>query len=164
MVMAQMMHKPGSVATSHGLKATPLAWACAFGLAEEERTALGYHVGKTMNATVWAYARDRLAAPLANMDKMLLAMRRGDFDPDEVLPFGGVAEGEATQSSSSSERVTFGRDADAIDTSEDESDDESSDISTTNVTWTMRGISECAVVRAEVGSVCRHKDSGKSHK
>eukprot|EP00973_Karenia_brevis_P004588 628079-Karenia_brevis.AAC.1 len=40
MVMAQMMHKPGSVATSHGLKATPLAWACAFGIAEEERTAL----------------------------------------------------------------------------------------------------------------------------
>eukprot|EP00973_Karenia_brevis_P006535 888944-Karenia_brevis.AAC.1 len=89
MVMAQMMHMPGSVATSHGLKATPLAWTCAFGLSEEERTALGYHVGKSMNATVWVYARDRLAAPLANMDKMLLAMRKGDFDPDEVLPFGG---------------------------------------------------------------------------
>eukprot|EP00973_Karenia_brevis_P083631 11602539-Karenia_brevis.AAC.1 len=28
----------------------------------------------------------------------------------------------------------------------------------------MKGISECAVVRAEVGSVFRHKDSGKSHK
>eukprot|EP00973_Karenia_brevis_P049266 6833684-Karenia_brevis.AAC.1 len=74
-----------------------------------------------MNATVWVYARDRLAAPLANMDKMLRAMRRGDFDPDEVLPFGGVEEDEAAQSSSSSERVTFGLDADAIDSSEDES-------------------------------------------
>eukprot|EP00973_Karenia_brevis_P054145 7522332-Karenia_brevis.AAC.1 len=91
-----------------------------------------------MNATVWVYARDRLAAPLASMDKMLQAMRRGDFDPDEVLPFGVVEENKGVQSSSSSDRGVIDVDADVANSSEDDSDDGSSDESTTDVTWMMK--------------------------
>eukprot|EP00973_Karenia_brevis_P079811 11075169-Karenia_brevis.AAC.1 len=65
MLLSSLSSKSGAVATSHGLKATMLSWACDYGIAEDYRAALGYHVGKDKNPTVWVYSRDRLMAPLA---------------------------------------------------------------------------------------------------
>eukprot|EP00973_Karenia_brevis_P007991 1083566-Karenia_brevis.AAC.1 len=56
MVLATVSNKSGVVATSHGLKATTLEWSCAYGLKEDERAALGYHIGKAKDVTVWVYA------------------------------------------------------------------------------------------------------------
>eukprot|EP00973_Karenia_brevis_P092124 12410847-Karenia_brevis.AAC.1 len=56
-------------------------------MTEEERAALGYHIGKANDITVWVYVRDRLAAPLAKLDEVLDAMRNNIFDPDEAIPF-----------------------------------------------------------------------------
>eukprot|EP00973_Karenia_brevis_P024247 3348456-Karenia_brevis.AAC.1 len=64
-----------------------LSWACLFGISEDFRAALGYHVGKQKQASVWVYARDRQAAPLNEVDKMLAEMRGGAFDPDEAESF-----------------------------------------------------------------------------
>eukprot|EP00973_Karenia_brevis_P074948 10414527-Karenia_brevis.AAC.1 len=69
------------------MKATILSWCCAFGISEDFRAALGYHVGKQKAKTVWVYARDRQAAPLNEVDRMLADIRSGAFDPDEVQPF-----------------------------------------------------------------------------
>eukprot|EP00973_Karenia_brevis_P009406 1271396-Karenia_brevis.AAC.1 len=78
-----------------------LSWACTFGLDEEERSALGYHVGRQTNATVWVYARDRLASPLSSLDRMMESLRKGDFDPDETHPFLDRAQVVPSAASSS---------------------------------------------------------------
>eukprot|EP00973_Karenia_brevis_P046500 6449889-Karenia_brevis.AAC.1 len=87
LVLSTVYGKAGDLATSHGLKATMLSWCCAFGISEDFRAALGYHVGKQKAKTVWVYARDRQAAPLNEVDRMMADIRTGAFDPDEGQPF-----------------------------------------------------------------------------
>eukprot|EP00973_Karenia_brevis_P060638 8433675-Karenia_brevis.AAC.1 len=86
------LENPGSY-SSHSLKATLLSWACAFGLDEETRSALGYHVGKQRGRSVNVYARDHLLDPLRKLEEMMEAIRLGQF-----VPGGGLGKGVALPS------------------------------------------------------------------
>eukprot|EP00973_Karenia_brevis_P028889 3983410-Karenia_brevis.AAC.1 len=161
MVLSMVSNKAGAISSSHGLKATPLSWACAFGISEEDRAALGYHIGKTKNITVWAYARDRLAAPVVAMDRMLEAMRAGDFDPDATIPF--ITH---PSSSSSSQGVEPNGPVmmDDLSSESDDEEDDSSDESEAHPGWLERRVREMEVKKAVEGSVYRHLESRKAHK
>jgi hypothetical protein len=65
----------------HSPKATLLSWAAKFGIDKETRKDLGGHV-QASDASVAAYSRDLLAAPLRKLAEVLVAVKNGIFDPD----------------------------------------------------------------------------------
>ena len=83
LIFSSVGFTPDVFPTSHGLKATFLAWACKFGIDKEAREALGYHVGSPKPGTVQVYARDRIEGPLAKLCSMLAEIQAGRFDPDD---------------------------------------------------------------------------------
>ena len=73
-------HKCTDGVTGHSLKSTTLDWCGKYGLQELEQTLLGHHALK--GATMYAYMRDKLAAPLRSYEGMLGSIRKGLFLPD----------------------------------------------------------------------------------
>ena len=71
--------KPGL--TSHGLKATCLAWASKAGLSEEDRRILGNHA-MSGKKSMTVYSRDIISAPLRWLEGVLSDIRHGNFLPD----------------------------------------------------------------------------------
>ena len=82
MVFSSVGFTPDDFPTSHGLKATLLAWVCKFGINKEAREALGYHVGCPKPGTVQVYARVRIEEPLAQLCNMLVEIQTDRFNPD----------------------------------------------------------------------------------
>ena len=68
---------------SHSLKTTCLSWLAKFGVNQDHRRHLGYHV-RPGERTVELYARDVLASPLRSLLDVLHAVRDGRFDPDST--------------------------------------------------------------------------------
>ena len=68
--------------SSHSLKATLLAMAAKRGLKHEDRLAMGHHVHPFKMADT--YARDAQARTIRLLDKLLLEIRSGYFDPDST--------------------------------------------------------------------------------
>ncbi|CAE7296178.1 car, partial [Symbiodinium sp. CCMP2592] len=66
--------------TGHSLKATTLDWCGKFGISEPAQVLLGHHALK--GSAMYAYMRDKLAAPLREYEGMLRAIRRSLFLPD----------------------------------------------------------------------------------
>ena len=102
---------------SHSLKATALSWTAKYGVPQAVRRVLGYHKAKD-EASVAAYARDELAAPLRALEDVLAAIRDGSFRPDESRsgrvglavqekqPVVELSDEEVSSISSSSQAVT----------------------------------------------------------
>ena len=93
LVLSQVGFAKAREATSQGMKATLLSWACSFGISEPSRTALGYHVGKGQSSAVKVYSRDRLEAPMKELQDMMKAIRAGEFDPDSKIGKSWTKEG-----------------------------------------------------------------------
>ena len=68
---------------AHSLKATLLSWAAKAGLSMTDRRLLGYHVAPRDRSVV-EYSRDEMVAPLRSLQKLLSAVRKGEFMPDET--------------------------------------------------------------------------------
>ncbi|MEM1009483.1 MAG: hypothetical protein AAGJ35_10790, partial [Myxococcota bacterium] len=75
-------HSPEKLGT-HSLKTTLLSWSAKFGLSVPDRRALGYHqvAGDT---SVFTYSRDALAGPLRQLQRVLDAIKQGEFAPDQT--------------------------------------------------------------------------------
>lgn len=68
--------------SAHSMKATTLSFAAKFGLDAETRLQLAYHVsGFKMLHT---YSRDAAAQPLLQLERVLAAVRSGEFRPDST--------------------------------------------------------------------------------
>ena len=68
--------------TSHGLKATTLAWAAKHGgVSPYERKLLGYHADKSEDS-MHTYSRDTMAVPMRKYAKIIEDVAFGVFDPD----------------------------------------------------------------------------------
>ena len=66
--------------TAHSMKSTCLSFCAKYGLTAEVRLQLGYHVaGFKMLHT---YSRDAAAQPLLELERVLSAVRTGQFKPD----------------------------------------------------------------------------------
>ena len=68
--------------TAHGCKATLLSMASKYGMSEDDRAILGYHMRKNQRTSIAVYSRDQQSAPIRRMERMLLDIRRGNFLPD----------------------------------------------------------------------------------
>ena len=66
---------------THGCKATTLSWAAKFGCRREVRSMLGYHVHGD-GGTDLIYGRDNVAAPLRELEAIVLEISRRKFMPD----------------------------------------------------------------------------------
>ena len=66
---------------SHSLKATMLSWCGKFGLSAGTRRRLGGHV-KPKDRSLVEYSRDELAQPLRELDRVIVSVASGLFDPD----------------------------------------------------------------------------------
>jgi hypothetical protein len=70
--------------TSHGLKATTLAWAARHGgVTPYERKLLGYHADKSEDS-MHTYSRDAMAVPMRKYCKIIEDVAFGIFDPDST--------------------------------------------------------------------------------
>ena len=67
--------------SSHSLKATGLTWAASAGVALDTRRLLAHHVHDSPRSTE-TYSRDVLAPAARVFEEVLLAIRDGDFVPD----------------------------------------------------------------------------------
>ena len=67
--------------TSQGCKATSLSWMAKADVDFVVRQLLGHHVPSHLTSVI-TYSRDSLAGPLRQYDKVLLAIRSGQFAPD----------------------------------------------------------------------------------
>ena len=68
---------------THSCKATVLSWVAKAGVARELRAILGYHA-RGVGGTELVYARDNMAHPLREMDKVLEDIRNNKFFPDHT--------------------------------------------------------------------------------
>ena len=67
--------------SGHSAKRTVLSWTSKFGLSMHTQAILGHHsLGKERTPLV--YARDAQAAPIREMEGVLLQVRKGSFRPD----------------------------------------------------------------------------------
>ena len=69
--------------STHSCKSTPLAWSARFGLSIETRQMLGHHVTAD-KVSALTYSRDAQALPLREYEKVLAAIRLGEFFPDST--------------------------------------------------------------------------------
>lgn len=68
---------------THSMKCTLLSWTAKFGLDAAVRRALGYHTSQA-DRSVNIYARDSMAAPLRELQRVIDAIREKEFMPDET--------------------------------------------------------------------------------
>ena len=69
--------------SSHSLKATGLSWAASAGVPLETRRLLAHHVHDSARSTE-TYSRDVLAPAARVFEEVLLAMKDGNFNPDNA--------------------------------------------------------------------------------
>jgi hypothetical protein len=69
--------------STHGLKATVLAWLAKYGVQPPTRLVLGYHVDPKSSDTLLHYSRDALSGPLQEMNEVIRQIALGNFHPDE---------------------------------------------------------------------------------
>ena len=69
--------------TSHGLKATTLAWLAKSGHSEETRLILGHHSLRGLK-TLESYSRDVQAKPLRELETCMESIKKGAFLPDNT--------------------------------------------------------------------------------
>ena len=67
---------------THSCKATLLSWAAKFGLDANTRARLGYHSRGAGGTEFVVYARDTMAQPLRDLNRVLDQVRSGEFNPD----------------------------------------------------------------------------------
>lgn len=67
---------------SHSGKATLLSWMSKVGASPAIRRHLGYHV-EPGDVTMLTYSRDAAAEPLRQLNKMIMLIRTGHFNPDK---------------------------------------------------------------------------------
>ena len=67
---------------THSLKVTLLNWSAKYGLEPSDRKLLGYHVGS--EKSMLTYSRDAMSGPLRSLQKVIDAVRKGDFAPDST--------------------------------------------------------------------------------
>ena len=72
----------GSIGT-HSMKSTTLSWCAKYGLDAAVRRALGYHTSSA-DRSVNIYARDAMAAPLRELQKVIDSICNEEFFPDET--------------------------------------------------------------------------------
>ena len=101
MILSSVGYTPDEFPSSQGLKATLLAWACRYGIPEESRAALGYHVGRQKLGIVQVYARNRMEVPRAELSNMLIDIEKNIFDPysGDILSWQIEAKRKARKSS-----------------------------------------------------------------
>ena len=68
-------------AGAHSCKITLLLWLAKFGIDEQVRLTLGYHVGRSSD-TMLHYSRDALSGPLRTLNTVISAVIHGKFRPD----------------------------------------------------------------------------------
>ena len=66
---------------THSLKATCLTWCAKFGIGQDVRRHLGYHV-ESGDRTMLLYSRDTAAHPLRELERVIRAIRTEQFYPD----------------------------------------------------------------------------------
>ena len=87
MWLCELLHRHGvpkehlTNVGAHSLKATALSWLAKAGVDEKLRRLLGYHV-KPKDSSVVLYSRDALAGSLAELMRVVEAIRTGKFRPD----------------------------------------------------------------------------------
>ena len=87
MWLCELLHRHGvpkehlTNVGAHSLKATALSWLAKAGVDEKPRRLLGYHV-KPKDSSVVLYSRDALAGSLAELMRVVEAIRTGKFRPD----------------------------------------------------------------------------------
>ena len=69
--------------SSHSCKATAISFCSKFGMAEEDRKILAYHLSKG-SSTIKCYSRDVMASPLRQMAKIFEEIRVGTFLPSDT--------------------------------------------------------------------------------
>ena len=86
MLMRRILHTLGwsteqvAGVSSHSCKATTISFCSKFGMGEEERKILAYHLSKT-SSTIKCYSRDVMVAPLRQMARIFEEIRSGSFLP-----------------------------------------------------------------------------------
>jgi hypothetical protein len=68
---------------THSLKATVLSWAAKFGVPVRVRRTLGYHIASD-DTSCFTYGRDNQSEPLRWVERVLEAIRSGQFVPDQT--------------------------------------------------------------------------------
>lgn len=68
--------------TSHSLKTTCLSWAAKAELPRDQRRLLGRHASSLQDADS-VYARDLAFAPVKALQRVLILIKNGEFDPDQ---------------------------------------------------------------------------------
>eukprot|EP00435_Cladocopium_sp_Y103_P071848 s1184_g38.t1 len=68
---------------THSMKCTLLSWSAKFGLDASVRRALGYHTSNA-DKSVNVYARDCMATPLRELQRVIDAVHLKEFFPDET--------------------------------------------------------------------------------
>ena len=68
---------------THSLKATALSWCAKFGLERVTRATLGYHASGRQG-TELIYGRDNIAAPLRDLERVILEVAMKRFFPDST--------------------------------------------------------------------------------
>jgi hypothetical protein len=68
---------------THSLKATVLSWAAKFGVPVRVRRTLGYHIASD-DTSCFTYGRDNQSEPLRWVERVLEAIRSGEFVPDQT--------------------------------------------------------------------------------
>ena len=68
--------------TSHSLKTTCLSWAAKAELPRDQRRLLGRHASALQDADS-VYARDLAFAPVKALQRVLILIKNGEFDPDQ---------------------------------------------------------------------------------
>ena len=66
---------------THSNKATCLSWCGKWGVERSSRKILGYHLDKE-DVSMALYSRDLIAPAIRDLDRVLLGIREGLFDPD----------------------------------------------------------------------------------
>lgn len=98
-LLLQMGHTDLDEVGTHSLKITPLSWCAKFGIDIPTRALLGYHIAAE-HQSVLTYSRDAQALPLREFCKVLAAIRKGHFDPDDTRSGRiGLARSKSTSSS-----------------------------------------------------------------
>ena len=84
---------------AHSLKTTCLSWLAKAGVEKELRRVLGYHL-RPGDRTMESYSRDAIGGPLRQLDKVILMIKKGEFEPDNTRS-GRFTDKPASESSSS---------------------------------------------------------------
>ena len=82
MILRALLQCEDKDLTSHSLKTTCLSWAAKAEMPREQRRLLGRHASALQDADS-VYARDLAFAPVKALQRVLLLIKDGEFDPDQ---------------------------------------------------------------------------------